>query len=427
MRKNFIFDTSVVVQNPFIFKYFSDCDIILPITVLDELDKLKKQAGDAGKNARVFIRLLDEITDRGDISIGILIDNEVLIKIDNSDYEIKGDKLYGDTRILACASYHNTQVEDLTFVSNDINLRVRAKALGINTEKHEGEKLSYSELYEGTLIINDENMGAELLDTGSINPEDYNLELYPHQCIMIRGEYDNHIALGRKVSDTKIKLIKQKYPWSLHAKNAEQVCALDLLLDNSVDLITMTGKAGCGKSLLALAAALELVLEKNMYDKLIIFRPVEPMGRDLGFLPGLESEKLEPWFRAIMDSFELLFSSSNKEKWRQTLEMYKKKEKIKFEPLTYIRGRSIANAVILAEEIQNLSSEEVKTILTRAGKNTKIILNGDLDQIDRKDLDATNNGLAYVIEKFKDQDIAGHITFKKSERSLLAEISSEIL
>lgn len=202
---------------------------------------------------------------------------------------------------------------------------------------------------------------------------------------------------------------------------------MDLIMDRNVDLVTLIGKAGTGKSLIVLAAALELVVSKHEYEKFIIYRPIQPVGNDIGYLPGTQEEKLAPWFQAVMDNFELLFSSKGRTDWKRELEMFQNKGRIEMEAITYIRGRSIPNAIILIDECQNLSKEEVKTILTRAGENTKIILTGDIEQIDNSLLDATSNGLTHVIEKFKDEPEAGHITFTQGERSKLATKAAEIL
>ena len=198
-------------------------------------------------------------------------------------------------------------------------------------------------------------------------------------------------------------------------------------MDKNVDLVTLIGRAGSGKTLIALASALELVCQRKEYEKLIVYRPIQPVGNDIGYLPGTMEEKLAPWFQAIMDNFEILFSNKHGNNWQQDLEMYQKKGRIEMEAITYIRGRSIPNAIILIDEAQNLTKEEVKTVLTRAGENTKIILTGDLDQIDSNFLDATSNGLVHVIERFRDSGLAGHVSFVQGERSRLATLAAEIL
>jgi PhoH-like ATPase len=268
----------------------------------------------------------------------------------------------------------------------------------------------------------------DLQRNGFIKSDFYQFDdLNANECVMFENEHGDGIAMGRKVSGNKIKLIKKTNPWNIHSRNKEQSFAIDLIMDKSVDLVTLIGKAGTGKSLIVLATALELVINRKEYDKFIIYRPIQPVGNDIGFLPGTMEEKLGPWFQAIMDNMETLLQFKNGDNWRRELEHFQKKGLIEMEAITYIRGRSIPNAIILIDECQNLSKDDVKTILTRAGENTKIILTGDIEQIDNSALDATSNGLTYVIEKFKESDLAGHITFTQGERSKLASKAAEIL
>lgn len=434
MRKVYVFDTSTLIYDPCSWKQFPHCDVIIPIATLNELDKLKKQSGEAGRNARVCIRLLDEISDMGDISTGVLLENDTVVKVDaeyraTSDILSFGESSYGDSHILACA-YENWKEHpehDVTLVSNDINLRVKAKSRGIEAVAHQGDKVSLNDMYSGVQTTVDEKAGLDLLQNNSINPGDYGLALNPHECILFQNEVGDGVALGRLVATDKIKLVRKVYPWNIAARNKEQSFAMDLIMDKTVDLVTLTGRAGTGKSLIVLAAALELVVSKREYDKFIIYRPIQPVGNDIGYLPGTMEEKLAPWFQAIMDNFELLFGNKVGSDWKRDLEMFQKKGRIEMEAITYIRGRSIPNAIILIDECQNLSKEEVKTILTRAGENTKIILTGDIEQIDNSGLDATSNGLTHVIEKFKDSSLAGHITFTQGERSRLASTAADIL
>lgn len=432
MRKTFILDTSVLINDPNSFKTFENSDVILPIAVLDELDKLKKQMSAAGQSARVATRIIDEISDLGDISTGILLDNDVMFKIDTIMYPTSafGDSLFGDPRILSCAVHYNKENPgEVTLVSNDLNLRIRARAEGIFAEGYDKDSTKSSDLHSGIKRIVDPESGEDLLKSGIIDPRcfAFDSELALNEYVLFTTDDGDEVALGRKVSPNKLKLVKRSYPWGISAKNKEQVCAIDLINDPNIPLVTLLGKAGTGKSLVALAAAIELVINKRQYDKFIIYRPIQPMGNDIGYTPGSIEEKLTPWFQAILDNFEYLFTSSNGDKWRQNFDAVVRKDKIKMEALTYIRGRSIPNAIILIDEIQNLSKEEVKTILTRVGENTKIILTGDIEQIDKSSLDATNNGLTYVIEKFKDSELAGHITLTQGERSKLATKASEIL
>lgn len=436
MRKTFILDTSALIHNPSAWAQYSHSDIIIPMAVLNELDKLKKQAGEVGKNARVCIRLIDELSDKMDITTGVIIDQDILVKVDaeyrdisNPLYAGFGDPTYGDSQILACAYDNWSQhlEHDVTLISNDINLRIKAKSRGIDAISNLDQKQETDYLYTGSRTIVDEDAGLNMQQLGFINDADYEFNLLSNECVFFQNEAGDGIALGRKTSNDRIKLIKKCYPWGLSARNKEQSFAIDLIMDKNIDLVTLTGPAGTGKSILVLAAALELVCSKKEYDKLIIYRPIQPVGNDIGYMPGDKSEKLAPWFQAIMDNLEVLLSVKNGKGWRDKLEFFQDKDQIEMDALTYIRGRSIPNSIIFLDEGQNISKEDMKTILTRAGENTKIILTGDLDQIDNNNLDAINNGLTYVIEKFKDSELAGHITFTQGERSRLATLAAEIL
>src|SRR6185436_2762609 len=430
MRKTYILDTSVLIQDPGAYKYFNHSDVVIPIAVITELDKLKKQLNEVGKNARVAIRLLDEISNIGDISTGILLENDILLKIDASYYDLNnpiflgfGDHNYGDTQILACMyiTWKEHPYNDVILVSNDFNLRLKVKGRGMSAQAHENVKYSLNELYTGMQTIVNEEAGYQLQQHNYIDPVTFGFDLKPNECVLFQNDSGDGIAMGRQINYNKIKLLKKHFPWGVSSRNKEQSFAIDLLMDKNIDLVTLIGRAGTGKSLIVLASALELVLNRKEYSKFIIYRPIQPVGNDIGYLPGTMEEKLAPWFQAIMDNFEFLFSSKNgNTDWKRNLEMYQKKGSIEMEAITYIRGRSIPNSIILIDECQNLSKEDVKTILTRAGEGTKIILTGDIEQIDNSSLDATSNGLAHVIEKFKDSELAGHVTFIQGERSKLA-------
>jgi PhoH-like ATPase len=431
MRNKYILDTSVLIHDSQAIKSFRGSDVLLPITIFDELDKLKKSPGLVGKNARVTIRFLDEISATApDLSAGILLENDIFLTFDAKEYQGIGDSLYGDTRILACAQNALIEHKDgnVIIVSKDANMRFRARLLGLMAEDYNKESGGpSSDLYPGIQYIKDEVAGNDLISLGTIFPPTYDYHFRPNECIVFQDKDGNEIAQGRQANDGNMKLIKKTYPWGLSPRNTEQSLAIDLMMDVSIPLVTFVGKAGCGKSLIALAAALELVLEKREYDKFIIYRPIQPVGNDIGFLPGSEAEKLEPWFTAIMDNLEILFGAKSGEKWRANLDAARRKEKIRMEAITYIRGRSISNAIILLDEAQNLDKDEIKTILTRIGEGTKIILTGDLNQIDTHHLDIQDNGLAYIIERFKNSALAGHITFTQGERSELATLASHIL
>lgn len=435
MRKLFVIDTSVLVYDPNSFASFIGNDILIPITVLDELDKVKKLPNESGRNARVAIRKLDEISNLGEIHIGIKIDNDILLKIDTSAYGSIGavDQSYGDNKILACAAKAKVENSDskVILVSKDINLRTRAKALGLTAQDYENDKIRSEELYEGFRVVTNTEAGNELKNSdGSIDIGKYEMltNMYQNECVTLENKSGKGLAAGRRVGD-KIIRVDDISPWGLSLRNQEQLYASSLLMDRSIPLVSLVGLAGSGKTLISLANGLELVLNKKMYDSFLIYRPIEPMGNDLGYMPGSLEEKLNPWFSAIDDGFALLFSDRSKKKdgWKTQLFQYIENGTIQKEALMYIRGRSIPNALILIDEAQNLSKDEMRTILTRAGVGSKIILTGDLAQIDSPYLDATNNGLSYVINKFKGSKLFGHIALKKGERSELATYASEIL
>lgn len=432
MRQLYILDTSALINDPNLFKSFPDSDIVIPIAVLHELDNLKKQANEAGKNARISIKLLDELTQNADVTKFIPLDNNIRLKIDTSysDSNLSiGPVQYGDTQILICAQKYVS--ENPTLVSNDINLRVKAKAFGLKAIGHEKFNTSISDIYSGIKEVQSESLGMELNNKNVIDYNDlsfksyldYDLELNPNECVVFKRNNDV-ISLGRRAGN-KIKLIRKSFPWGLTPRNTEQILALDLLQDENIDLLTLIGKAGTGKSLCVLAAALDLVLNKKKYDKLVIYRPIQPVGNDIGFLPGDMSEKLGPWFQAVMDNLEFLLSKNSE--WKKDLELYQKKGRIEMEAITYVRGRSLPNTIIFLDEAQNLSKEEIKTLLTRAGENSKVVITGDIEQIDNKDLDATNNGLTHIVEAFKESDITGHVTLTRGERSKLATLAAKIL
>lgn len=434
-NKIFILDTNVLVHDPKFYEQeqFSNSTIILPITVLEELDKLKKLGDAVGQKARVAIKNIDKISETGEIHNGILMDKDISFKIDVSFYGALGtDITYGDSKILACAvkiKEHNRNAE-VVLVSRDINLRIKSRAFNLQAVDYEKDNTSVEELYDGVKIIENEKAGEELKKNGSILTDNYTdlPELFANECVSFINDDGKGIALGKYLKGV-IHLAKNLYPWDLEMKNREQTLAANLLLDPNIPLVSLIGKAGTGKSLIALACALELVLNKKMYDNLTIYRPIQPMSSDVGYLPGSLEEKLNPWFSAIDDGFALLFGDKSKKKdgWKNQLHQYITNGTIQKEALTYIRGRSIPRSILLIDEAQQLSKSEIKTILTRCGLDSKIVLTGDIYQIDNAHLDAINNGLTYTIEKFKTSELSGHITLKKGERSKLATIASEIL
>lgn len=431
MRKIHVLDTSTIISDPQCLNNYPDSDIIIHTKVLYELDKLKTSPNETGKNARVFIRTLDDMSNDSDIVKGIDYNNSI-IKIDSTDYSTKefGDPNYVDNVILACAKHFSNEKFDVTVISQDINLRLRAKSAGMTAADHFKRQTKTNELYSGIVTISDEKIGTRLKRKKIISTTTPELKkLHINECVIFTSEDNKTIALGRKIDKNKIRFVNGTKAWGLAARNLEQAFALDLLMDPDVPLISLVGIAGTGKSLLAVAAGIESVLSKKEYDKLVIYRPMEPVGANIGYLPGTLNEKLDPWMAAIKDSMERLSTPSGRKSNgrgnNSALLMYN--DKIQMEALTYIRGRSMPNTFIIVDEVQNISKNEIKTILTRVGENTKIILTGDIEQIDSQRLDAINNGLTYVIERFKSSRLSGHVTLTKGERSELAEEAANLL
>jgi PhoH-like ATPase len=429
MKNIYLLDTSVLIHNPHCIEQYKDCNVCLPIAVLDELDDLKKRPGEVGRNARVFIRYLDQLTKLGDLSEGVITDRNVLISVDANAYPPKGNNpSYGDNAILACAcgiQQSLTGKDELTLVSNDVGLRVRAAALGLEVVSLESKERSVNELYTGIQEIKNEKLVGKLTGAGSFDASELKMDTFPNQCFVLKDKTDKAV-LGRRVGD-KIRLVKKQYPWDLKARNEEQALAMELISDPSIHLVSLVGISGSGKTLVALASALELVMHQGIYDKLVIYRPIQVVGNDIGYVPGSVEEKLMVHYSAILDNLEVLFTLQNGDKWKNNLENAKRKETIQFDPITYIRGRSIPNALILLDECQNISREEIKTVLTRTGEGSKVILTGDILQIDNPRLDAIDNGLTYVVEKFKGNPLFGHLAFSKGERSKLATAAAELL
>lgn len=427
----FVLDTSVLAYDYNAISSFENCEVVLPITVVDELDKLKKTPSEVGRNVRTVIRNLDKLIEGHDVSIGIPLPNNVIFKIDSS-YEGSHDSaLYGDIRILHCANKLQSanKSKKVVLVSRDINLRIRAKSFGLEAQHYEREELTSTELFQGFRTISDAPLGQFLLDQQKIPCDTDELkEMHPNEFVLFTDKYGTGISSGRKINN-ELQLVTDKNPWGLHMRGKEQLFASNLMLDPNVPLVSVIGKSGNGKSLLSLACGLESVLNQRKYSRFIIYRPIQVMGNELGYLPGDLQSKLDPYFAAISDSMQFLFSGKSRksDSWKEQLYQYMDSGIIQQEALTYIRGRSISNAFILVDEAQNLSASEMKAILTRAGEGSKIVLNGDIEQIDNPKLDPINNGLTYVIDKFKRYDLAGHITLTKGERSPLATLASNIL
>lgn len=441
MSKSFVLDTNVLLHDPAAMLKFAGQDVILPITVIEELDRFKKQPEMTGRNARQVSRTLDKLRQRGRLTEPIELDHGGHLRVvlchreTLQELPAELDRDYGDNAILAVALELQRDCNcNVVLVSKDTNLRIKADALGLDAQDYETDKVDFSDLYTGTAEAWVEpDVIDRLFKTGATEiPGTF----CPNEAVtLINQTNPNHTALGI-IEGNSGKLVPiGKLPYGgvsrIQPRNREQQFALDLLLRDSIQLVTLVGKAGTGKTLLAIAAGLQKVADEHIYSRLLISRPVIPMGKDLGYLPGDVNEKLTPWMQPLYDNFDLIFgtgdSTDKPSHWRRGHEELIEHGLLQIEPLTYIRGRTFPQQFFVVDEAQNLTPHEVKTILTRAGEGTKIILTGDPEQIDNPYVDASSNGLTYIVERFKHESIAAHITLSRGERSPLAERATKLL
>ncbi len=442
-KKNYLLDTSVYLTDADSIFRFGNHDIFIPLKVLEEIDKHKKRQDSVGSNARRIIRTLDELRYSGDLQKGIRLGKgKGIVKV-MSYASLSGaifppdlDIRIPDHVILATAKAVQQEQPNrkMIVVSRDINMRVICDSIGMAAEDYITEKAAESsdQLYNGFVEhLVDDQIIDRFYDGEDILIEEDEIEQpwYPNQFIMmVSNANEKKTALARFKShhEPLKKIIHDKLPdWKINSRNKEQAFAMDLLMNPNIKIVSLIGRAGSGKTLMAIAAGLQQTIglrsENNHYSRLIVSRPVQPLGKDIGFLPGTMEEKMLPWLMPIQDNLKFLMGD------RTSLEMYMEKGKIEIEALTYIRGRSIANAFVVIDEAQNLTKHEIKTIITRIGDGTKIILTGDIEQIDNIYVNETSNGLAHAIESFKQYPIAGHVTFRKGERSELATLASKVL
>ena len=441
MKKNFVLDTNVLLHDPRSIFSFDDNNVVVPIYVIEEIDNFKRDLSSLGRNARQVARYLDEFREQGRLREGVPIGPgkgsiRVLFSERQLPPELRNGHSTTDDRILAVALDLRDREAQLpiVFVSKDTNLRIRADALGLHTEDYDAEGVALDELWSG---VGELSVGPEAVDEfyahGLVPLPQGAGAPPPNEFVVLRDRGNpQHAAVGKFSAGRQgfvplLKLPKEGI-WGIRPRNKEQAFALDLLLNDEIRLVTIVGKAGTGKTLLAIAAGLHKALEETGYQKLLVSRPIFPLGRDIGYLPGDVEEKLNPWMQPIFDNVEYLMNLSRAEKklgrgYHELVDL----GVLEIEPLTYIRGRSIPNQFMIVDEAQNLTPHEVKTIITRVGDGTKIILTGDPYQIDNPYVDQTNNGLVHVVNRFKSEKLAGHITLSKGERSPLAELAANLL
>ena len=445
MKKIFILDTNVLIHDPEAMFSFDDNDVYLPIYVIEEIDKLKEYNDRVGKSARETSRNIEKLrkeeknsnlslleglkNSTGGTFRIVLGENDSVNIPDSLNKNLTDNKIIGQ----ALRIKNENKKRKVILVSKDMNVRIKANVLGMETVDYVKDQIDINQLYEGWKEIEISNDLFSLLEKAPIINWDLVLKEEPKANELIRFKNSNKeiLTIYKKEGE---KLEKQVFAdtkvWGVFARNTEQKQAMELLMDERIKLVTLVGKAGTGKTLLAIATALEQVVERKLYKKIFIARPIVPMGNDIGFLPGTEKEKMQPWMLPIYDNIEFLASNKGQTSSNEAEKVVAGLESLgllKVEPLTYIRGRSIPQGFIIIDEAQNLTPHEVKTIITRVGKDTKIVFTGDPDQIDNPYLDANSNGLAYIAEKMKNEILVGHIRLVKGERSEISELASRLL
>jgi PhoH-like ATPase len=457
MRKTFVLDTNVLLHDPLALTRFQDNAVVVPIEVVEEIDRFKRDPSEKGRNARQVSRLLDQLREKGNLSEGVSIDaasggtlKVVFCRAETLQQlppELKGGN--GDNNILAVALEQRLQEVmgshlPVVLVTKDTNLRIKADAVGLIAQDYTTDKVDIADLYPGFCEV---WASAEQMDRvkgqGGLPRADLPAgqpELAANEGVtLVDQAQPNHTLLARFHGDSGTLLPLQRVPkvrlGAIQPRNREQTFALDLLLDPEVQLVTLIGKAGTGKTLLALAAGLHMVADERAYDRLLVTRPVIPLGKDIGYLPGDIEEKMGPWMQPIIDNLDFLLGANEghggprggQRAPRNSWTDLKGMGLLEVEAISYIRGRSTPRQFMVVDESQNLTPHEVKTIVTRVGEGTKIVLTGDPYQIDNPYVDAESNGLTWLVERFKGQQLAGHVTLLRGERSALAELAANLL
>jgi len=438
VKKNYILDTNVLLHDPNSLLAFEDNTVLLPIEVIEEIDRFKRESTELGQNARSVSRMLDSYRNTGRLSEGVALPTGGRLRIifQKSSNGKNGHAVFSadsvDNRILTLASgVQKAQPKNQTvLVSKDINLRIKADALGVQAEDYENDRVFIKDLYTGMIEV---TVSAEKMASFRANGE---LELnggkqyFPNEyCTLVEETNPKRTALT-KVDHTGTKLVPiidcREGIWGIKPRNREQHFGFDALLDDRIKLVTLMGKAGTGKTLLAMAAGLKRTVMDREFRRLVVARPTISMGKELGFLPGSLEEKLAPWMQPIHDALEMLGDLNMGHEHRRSGDLMRSGS-IVVEALSYIRGRSIANQFMIIDEAQNLTPLEAKTIITRVGHGTKIVFTGDPYQIDNPYVDSSSNGFNYVVSRFRAEPVSAHIEFQKGERSELAELAANIL
>lgn len=435
-RKTFVIDTNVLLHDPQAISKFKNNDVIIPLNVFEELDSMKRFSDELGKNARYILRFIDALKMRktGNLHTGVQIEDGIVVRVlidtkvaERTSFPLPPER--GSNRILLVAYKLKEQGENVVIVSKDFVVRVKAEAIGIEAEDYENLKFSYDNIYRGYRKLDVPKREIDLFLKDGFLPIDIP-DLFPNEyCVLSSPEQSSAVCKYNHKTKRLEPLLKlSKDIWGIQPLNVEQKCALDLLLRDDVNLVTMIGPAGTGKTLMALAAGLRKVFDENVYNRILVSRPIVPLGKDIGYLPGTKDEKLFHWMQPIYDNLEFLCQTTSGEaNGQETQKWIMESKKIEMEAVTYIRGRSLPKMFMIIDEAQNLTPHEVKTIISRAGKGTKVVLTGDATQIDNPYLDKDSNALTFTVGKFKQYPIYGHIFLERTERSELAALAAEIL
>ncbi len=435
-RKTFVIDTNVLIHDPGAIRNFEENDVVIPLSVLEELDSLKRYSDESGKNSREVIRYIDSLKAEksGDLHTGVVIPEgpKVRIHLDAKPERVEGFPLPLDrssNKFLLVAYLLKSKGESVVIVSKDFVTRVKAEAMDLESEDYENLKSSYEGMYKGIRKVDVQKRDIDLFyKDGTVPSQEEHFR--PNEYALLSSQ-ENASAVCKyngKMKKLEPLLSIQKDIWGIQPLNIEQRCAIDLLMRDDIQLVTLIGPAGTGKTLLALACGMKKVFDENRYSRILISRPIVPLGKDIGYLPGTKEEKLYHWMQPIYDNLEFLCTTTSGEgNGPATLEFIMESKKIEMEAVTYIRGRSLPKMYMIIDEAQNLTPHEVKTIISRAGKGTKVILTGDATQIDNPYLDKDSNGLTYIVNRFKSHSIYGHMFLERTERSELASIAAELL
>jgi len=431
--KTFVIDTNVLIHRPDAFISFRDSVVVIPLWVFEELDYLKRDPEGRGRSARQAIRYINDYSKKGNLQNGVKLPSGGILKVGlvreaTIPKDLSLEKV--DNKIILCALSLLREGNDVFFVSKDINARIKASVLGIKAVDYQKNKVSIEHLYDGIVEMTISNeQAAEFQNKGKLAWDER--PLFPNQFALLKQESDGNktVFIGRRGNEESVLHFVESWQepvMGIKPLNVKQRVAFNLLLDDSIPLVTLVGKAGTGKTLLALAAALKKTLEENQYSRVLVSRPIIPMGKDLGYLPGEKQAKMSHWMQPVFDNLEYIIESAKQQNLKSIDQLLNNKM-MEIEAITYIRGRSLPRQYIIVDEAQNLTPHEVKTIVSRAGDASKVVLTGDPYQIDSPYLDAESNGLTYLVEAFKEQGLAGHISLAKSERSPLAELATELL